>query len=1540
MISSNLKWVDEHAIELKDKTLVTLSMEGYIPELTGDAREANTRGGLGIYFGDKLEGLKAIGMDQAFGCMPLYQQRLMQSIKNGKQHLDYKEVSYEGQPIEPVLDDSGNQIEFDVWGWDVKNTARDVQHHVKVFTINRGGICLYLFHCPQVFDILYADDRTHHGFGREHRFLQETVFAECVYSFLKYKNIVPDILHLNEGHVAGAAGMIKGDEMFEKTAVVYTNHTVVPAGMERFCVNSLTGGDIARARYAMRFPWPSHQRFWSKFAVQQNDRWIIDFSKGAVEICDAANGVSNEHADVTQTLFPAYDRKIEGILNGSGDSWIMDELLEKSLDRNESSKKALYKIGAKGKTQALAEVKKRTAGMTDKNGKVISKRGVELDPDLPTIWIVRRIVQYKSQLPILKDIIHVICADRDEEVETLWGKMNGLEMQVVLGGITPEGCHEEKWIETFVSWMQRPDLNRRFVFVPNADSELLRMQAIGADICINCPMPEQEACGTSDQRSARNGGINIATVSGGPPEYIEDGKNGMLVGPYQNNDDFYSRGPKDILDKLRQLSDIYYDHSNGNSKWLDMKMESYLTSPKVSAAAMEQRYTNVYSKALRVRENIIRNMKLSRRKAPHIEKLSDFIYRLNEAARDFLYRDQSLGGWTVIAGSPYFDQRQGGQLYNWGRDTMIALPGLCIERERYDIFKEVVTNYLRFVKHGIVPNLVGDGSSPRYNSIDASLWLFWAMGQYLDRTKDYAFLDETVERKFPQNHTTSVRNIMEEIVNTFRNGIEFEDIWFEGDNKKSQKISIYMDKDFLIFAGSENTQLTWMDAKPHGGKPVTSRHGKAVEINALWHNALTVMANIHNQGDFETKEYSQLAEKVKNSFGKFWNEQSHCLYDTIDGDLEQGKKVRPNQVFAVALGLLDTDKSRAVINKVMQELLTPFGLRTLSRRDPDYHAVHHDEHSYHQGTVWPWLLGSFIEGCIVAYGKKRTQRILHGIGYFKTLLETLENFGSIPEVFDGGCDCVCKYGSGKGCRLQAWNVGESLRSLSLLMPKEGEPDEHPEKPGTKIIYEMVIRDYCDDENNESGLTVAQRELEFLAEAGVECIYLLGLMKHDGNPFDIMDPMDIDERAGSFEDLEKFTVAAHGFGIKIISDWLANQHVSKASQICKEHPDWFMYTDGENGDYYLNKDMKLCRGRDLKPKDKRLVLASATDEVPLRSFPRRWGSLAQPDLSHPEVRENAIEIGHFWLSKGLDGFRVDAALSTFPDKIKENWNLDVEDNLSRLFIQDMRKVNPDCFILFEGFERLEALLQLADYEQCAVYNWKPRNLTTDALKHPTKLAALIEYLKEVEENQHIQDELVSLGPEHDAFDFDDPWANLHYTERLLLNFVYSFLPGYMLVFNGQIFGMQHDYKKETDKTRRAPRVSDANKAKRKTGKTLFTMRKEYPLLSQGTYKLLDSGDQNLVLMARYNEKGIAIGVVNMNTEIKETDLPIDDIINKCIGISDIAHAHYEQDVLYLKKYAVGWAEEPRKTVPVKKLLKSGLHIEVPPKSCQLIRLHLK
>ena len=301
---------------------------------------------------------------------------------------------------------------------------------------------------------------------------------------------------------------------------------------------------------------------------------------------------------------------------------------------------------------------------------------------------------------------------------------------------------------------------------------------------------------------------------------------------------------------------------------------------------------------------------------------------------------------------------------------MISLPGLCLYTDGgKELFKKIFSNYIRFADNGILPNFIGSGENRSYNSVDATFWMFWAIGKYLEATGDYEFLNTKITMFAKPNKTATIHEILEDTVEKLRKGtfIRYRD----------RDISVKMDVDFLISAGDSRTHLTWMDAKPEGGVPVTSRHGKAVEINALWYYALGLMGEIYRrQGKArESDSMRSMSENVRKSFDKFWNEKEQCLYDTIDGNLRQGKKVRPNQIFAVSLGVLDREKSRLVVDKIREELLTAYGLRTLSPRDNEYHGRHtafSKESSYHQGTVWPWLIGGFVEASSLAYGRNKT----------------------------------------------------------------------------------------------------------------------------------------------------------------------------------------------------------------------------------------------------------------------------------------------------------------------------------------------------------------------------------------------------------------------------------------------------------------------------------------------------------------------------------------------------------------------------------------
>jgi glycogen debranching enzyme len=335
---------------------------------------------------------------------------------------------------------------------------------------------------------------------------------------------------------------------------------------------------------------------------------------------------------------------------------------------------------------------------------------------------------------------------------------------------------------------------------------------------------------------------------------------------------------------------------------------------------------------------------------------------------------------TIIAGYPWFT--------DWGRDTMISLPGLLIARGKHSVAREIIEGFLAHLNRGVIPNRFPDaGESPEYNTADATLWMFRAVRALADRD----FIYETF---YPA---------AKEIIEWHLRGT-----WY----------GIGADpEDYLLRAGTAGTQLTWMDAKV-GDWVVTPRHGKPVEINALWHGALSLMAEWSG-----STEYQRLADLVKDSFRKkFWNAERQCLYDVLN-DTGPVAKFRPNQIFGVSL--LDPEQQRAVVRAVERELLTPVGLRTLERSDPEYQARYQGspverDGAYHRGTVWPWLLGPFIDAYLLAFGRSE-----ENLAYCKSLVDGLESFsglGSIPEVYDG--DEPHRPG---GCPAQAWSVAEVAR---------------------------------------------------------------------------------------------------------------------------------------------------------------------------------------------------------------------------------------------------------------------------------------------------------------------------------------------------------------------------------------------------------------------------------------------------------------------------------------------------------------------------------
>lgn len=370
---------------------------------------------------------------------------------------------------------------------------------------------------------------------------------------------------------------------------------------------------------------------------------------------------------------------------------------------------------------------------------------------------------------------------------------------------------------------------------------------------------------------------------------------------------------------------------------------------------------------------------------------------LARATRHFLVRRDE--GWTVIAGYPWFG--------DWGRDAFIALPGLTLVTGRTDVARSILTAFAPHLSEGMMPNCFPDsGQPPTYNTVDAALWYVYALGKYLGYTHDGNLGREL----FP---------VVREILHRYERGTRY---------------GIRLDRDGLLLAGTPDTQLTWMDAKI-GEWVVTPRNGKAVEIQALWHHALQVgrrLAGELTYGDI-ARHYEILMDRAEASFAPaFWNEDACCCHDVVAPDGAPDTSIRPNQLLVLTLAdtLLPPAHQRGVLDTVSRELLTPMGLRTLAPRDPRYVPRYQGDArsrdaAYHQGTVWPWLIGPYVSAYVKVHGpgavvRRRARALL------EPLCDHLDQagIGHISELADGD-----KPWNPKGCIAQAWSVAELIRVL-------------------------------------------------------------------------------------------------------------------------------------------------------------------------------------------------------------------------------------------------------------------------------------------------------------------------------------------------------------------------------------------------------------------------------------------------------------------------------------------------------------------------------
>ena len=373
------------------------------------------------------------------------------------------------------------------------------------------------------------------------------------------------------------------------------------------------------------------------------------------------------------------------------------------------------------------------------------------------------------------------------------------------------------------------------------------------------------------------------------------------------------------------------------------------------------------------------------------------------AADQFIVQRQSTGKATVIAGYPWFT--------DWGRDTMIALPGLALSTRRYDLARELLQTFAAYERDGLIPNCFPEeGGEPLYNTVDASLWFFEAVWQYLQQTGDDDFI------------RTEIWPVLIRIITRHIAGTRFD---------------IRATPDGLLRCGNPGVQVTWMDAKV-GDWVVTPRDGKPVEIQALWYNALLVLAGLCDRYGAidQAAGWRRRARQAAAAFEKlFWNEGAGCCYDRIADDGTPDPAIRPNQVFTMTLThpLLTGDRARLAVGALGRHLLTPYGLRSLSPLDPAYRGIYEGtrqerDGAYHQGTVWGWLLAPYLRACLHAYG--HTPETL---AYVRRLLAPMQShlseygLGTIAENFDGDMPH-----RPRACVAQAWSVAETLRLLTDL----------------------------------------------------------------------------------------------------------------------------------------------------------------------------------------------------------------------------------------------------------------------------------------------------------------------------------------------------------------------------------------------------------------------------------------------------------------------------------------------------------------------------
>ncbi|KKU15363.1 hypothetical protein A3A20_01760 [Candidatus Wolfebacteria bacterium RIFCSPLOWO2_01_FULL_45_19] len=487
-----------------------LTMEMLIGELSEPLRGANFKGGLGILAGDIARNFKEVGIN-AMCFVPFYDRPWF--AKDTR--LDYNKFG--SFPIEIAI----NGHKFEVNAHKAFCGAQDV------FGLSH----------PEIFDVLYTDDR-------QKRLLQEVLLAIVVPRMLKAANFAPDVVWLNESHTALIIPHLKEDPFFARTKILFTTHTPVQAGMEKFYDYNFDKLELA------------HQLYRDAFI----NNGVLDLTRGAMVLSDAVNAVSEEHREVTKRMFSGFADKITGIRNGSdarfwthkSTSYLVNRKIIIELDD-------LMEIHAQARGEVLALANKLS--------------GLALSEKKPTAWFVRRFAGYKNLYPMLEPILPAICAERGSYVNTNLGVLEGLGMQIVGAGVAPEtDGYCLGWMSEFTR-LARDVFQGRFAFIPQYTTELLQAGAWGSDVWLATPEPGLEACGTSDQRAILNGIPVITSRTGGPMEYLEEFNPesangcGFFIDPYNS---------RTLYEKLRIFSSLWYAwKEQGDERYPTLKLNAF-----------------------------------------------------------------------------------------------------------------------------------------------------------------------------------------------------------------------------------------------------------------------------------------------------------------------------------------------------------------------------------------------------------------------------------------------------------------------------------------------------------------------------------------------------------------------------------------------------------------------------------------------------------------------------------------------------------------------------------------------------------------------------------------------------------------------------------------------------------------------------------------------------------------------------------------------------------------------------------------------------